>query len=157
MKHVMSAMDPNRALQKAMHDQDFKTIKRILKNPGVDLDQRDESHGLQTILMRLCHLHLDSEKREEIFNLIMNRKPDVNIQDSSGRTALAHACIAEKLDIIQGLSLRHDCSPNIADNYGNSALTFTVRSGNVKVVQRFLESFRHHGIDMDHRNAKGKP
>ncbi len=149
-------MDLNRTLQKAMHDLDFLTIRDIMKNPGVDPDQRDESNGLQTILMRLCHLHLDSEKREETFNLIMKRKPDVNIQDSSGRTALVHACIAEKLEIIQGLSLRHDCSPNIVDNYRNSALTYTVRSRNVKIVQGFLESFRHHGIDMNHKNAKGK-
>ncbi len=143
MKHF-SNMDMNKQLLRAISDLDFEAIIDTLQDEGIDPDQRDVAHGLQTILMRLCHLHLDSEKRQEIFDLIMDKNPNINIQDSSGRTALVHACIAEKLDIIQGLSLRQDCNPNIVDDDENSALTYTVRSRNVNVVQIFLESFKHH-------------
>ena len=88
--------------------------------------------------------------------MILARSPTVNLQDSSGRTALMHACIAEKLDIIQALACIEECDPNVTDEDMNSALTYAVRSRKPPVVETLLVAFKTHGLDVNHRNNKGK-
>ena len=149
-------MDEDKILHKSLSNLDFHAIIRSLHESEINVDFRDVTHGLQTLLMRLCHVPVDDVKRREILYLILARNPSVNIQDSSGRTALMHACIAEKLDVIQALSSSADCDPNIADDDMNSALTYAVRSRKPPVVETLLVAFKNHGLYVNHRNNKGE-
>ena len=149
-------MDPNKKLHKLLSELDFEGTIKNLKESQIDVDFRDVTHGLQTLLMRLCHVPADDAKRREILFLILARNPSINIQDSSGRTALMHACIAEKLDIIQALSSIEDCDPNVVDEDINSALTYAVRSRKPHVVEILLVGFKDQGLNVNHRNKRGK-
>ena len=131
-------MDEDKKLHRLLSDLNFHAVIKNLKETEINVDLRDVTHGLQTLLMRLCHVPVDDAKRREILYLILARGPTVNIQDSSGRTALMHACIAEKLDIIQALSGIEECDPNVTDEDMNSALTYAVRSRKPLVVETLL-------------------
>ena len=150
-----ASMDEDKKLHRLLSDLNFHAVIKNLKETEINVDFRDVSHGLQTLLMRLCHVPVDDVKRGEILYLILARSPTVNIQDSSGRTALMHACIAEKLDIIQALSSIEECDPNVTDDDMNSALTYAVRSRKPAVVETLLVAFKTHGLDVNHRNNKG--
>ena len=152
----MENMDDDKVLHKALSNLDFHAIIKSLRESEINVDFRDVTHGLQTVLMRLCHVPADDATRQEILYLILAQNPSLNIQDSSGRTALMHACIAEKLDVIQALSTVDDCDPNTTDEDMNSALTYAVRSRKCPVVKTLLVAFRNHGLNVNHRNNKGE-
>ena len=76
-------------------------------------------------------------------------------QDGGGRTALAHACIAEKEDILSALASVPGCDPNITDNDGNTPLMYAVRSRHPTMVQSIIEAFRGHDLDVNCVNDKG--
>lgn len=105
--------------------------------------------------MRLCHVHASPEDRGDIFRLLIERGASVNAQDSSGRTALTHSCIAEKTDLVGLLSKIPDCDPNILDNDGNHALMYAVKSRQVAVVKKLITCFKDRGLDINHKNNKG--
>ena len=75
--------------------------------------------------------------------------------DSCGRTALAHACIGEKTDVIQRLAALPECDADIADVDGNTPLIYAVKSRKVHVCQILLDSFKGR-VDVDAVNNKGK-
>ena len=134
----------------------IEEIMQLLESETIDLNDRDPIHGLQTCLMRLCHLHVDTSNRALILSSILRHQPDVNIQDSSGRTALAHACIAEKTDIIERLSEVRECDPNIADSDGNTPLMYAVKSRKPPVVEQIILAFKNRRLHVNHINNKGK-
>ena len=147
-------MDSTEELQKAFANCDTNTITSLLSQECyLDVDSRDVNHGLQTILMQTCHIHVDSSTRKDIFNKLIQRGANVNLVDGSGRTALAHACIAERADIVELLSELKECDVNIPDNDGNTPIIYAVRSRNVKVVTVLLDGFRN--VDVNHANNKG--
>ena len=148
-------MNPQKALYWSLTNLDIGGIMELLSMPAIDIDERDTARGLQTVLMRLCHLHISDDDRDTILRLIISREPDVNVQDSSGRTALAHACIAERTDVIECLARIPQCDPNVRDNDGNTPLLYAVKSRKVKVVQAMLSFFSGKGLKVDAVNNKG--
>ena len=111
-------------LHQAFTDADTQQIRAVLlgRATDLDIDQRDEARGLQTVLMRLCHLHIEAAERADILQLVLDRRPAINVTDSGGRTALTHACIAERTDVISRLAALPDCDPDVTDEDGNTVL-----------------------------------
>ena len=106
--------------------------------------------------MRLCHLHLDLEDRSAILDLLLHHcHVDVNATDVGGRTALCHACIAEKVDVISALAEVPECDPNKVDRDGNTPLIYAVKSRKVHIVDSILNSFFKKGLNVDYTNKKG--
>lgn len=146
------------SLHQAFTEGNSRQIRDVLlnnDNQSLSINQRDEARGLQTVLMRLCHLHMNQSERSEILQLILERDPDINFTDSSGRTALTHACIAEKTDVVRSLAALPGCDPNIVDEDGNTALIYAVKSRRADIVQVFLQCFQGR-VDVDIVNNKGK-
>lgn len=79
---------------------------------------------------------------------------DVNLQDSSGSTALIHACqIAKRdmIDVVELLLLRPDIDVNVQDNEGNTALMQSCKTQTIfpEIVEMLLS---HPDIDVNIRN-----
>ena len=51
-----------------------------LKREDGDVDIRDHSHGLQTFMMRLCHVRITHEERQGIMDQLLKRHANVNLQ-----------------------------------------------------------------------------
>lgn len=149
-------------LRQAFNNCDVSEILQLLKTSGdtTNLNFRDEAHGLQSLLMRLCHLHITPEERREITGCLLAprpRSPDINAVDIAGRTALCHSCIAERTDMIAALSQDPACDPNVADKDGNTPLIYAVKSRRAEVVEALIDCFMPRGLDVNHCNKKGRP
>ncbi|XP_052787115.1 uncharacterized protein LOC128222223 isoform X2 [Mya arenaria] len=129
-------------------------INTISENEDVEIDYQDVTHDLQTLLMHLCYVDIDTSSLLAFLEAIFNKGPDVNIQDRLGRTVLMHACIANLPMFIEGLLEYGDTDVTILDSDGNSALTYAVQNCDVYVVEDIL----HHegGITLlSHQNRQG--
>lgn len=149
-------MDVNKDIFNAISDNDVNKVLNLLNSvhSQVDINKQDVHHGLQTILMRICHMHITSDQRTSILDEIPPWKPDLNIQDGTGRSVLCHACIAEKTEVLLWLHQQDGLDADLADNDGNTALIYAVRSGNADLVQTLLSSFQ--SINSNHKNVKGE-
>ena len=79
--NLHSAMEYRQALQEAFTAADADAIlDLLLEQHMVDVDARDASHGLQTYLMRLCHIRVSPEQRALILHRILDMNADVNLQ-----------------------------------------------------------------------------
>ena len=152
--HTVTMTNPQKALNWALTNADVDAILDVLSSGEVDVDERDRACGMQTVLMRLCHLRITEDERCLILRVILRNDPDVNVKDTSGRTALTHACIAEKTDIIEYLSDLPHCDPAVKDNDGNTPLMHAVRSRRVHIVDALLRCF-YDRLDINAKNNKG--
>jgi hypothetical protein len=145
-------------LFEAISDNNPDLLLQLLNDPrnGIEVNERDKAHGLQTLLMRACHLHVTTEQRAAILDSTMLLGPNVNLLDGGGRSCLCHACISEKMEVVELLASCPETDPNIADSDGNTALLYAVRSRNPTVVSRLIELFLLRGLDVNHVNFKGK-
>ncbi|XP_071098283.1 ankyrin repeat domain-containing protein 34B-like [Haliotis cracherodii] len=113
-------------LLNAIDDEDF------------DPDERDRIHDLQTFLMKICHMGLDNYGESAILDSLDAKTPDYHAQDAQGRTALMHACIARKSNVVQFVTSR--CSDvTQRDNDGNTVLVYAIRSGDSDIIENILD------------------
>ena len=119
--------------------------KNSLEHSDVINDVDNPSTEQQTTLMRLCHLRVQGDCGALMRLALRRPSADINCCDRRGRTALMHACIAKRVDLVKLLSRRSDCDPNICDKEGRSALMYAIASSNEAV----LKSLLHHCPDID--------
>lgn len=138
----------------ALNGNDVDQVLSLLRNGDVNIDNRDVTHDLQTFLMRVCYIDLATSDLLLVLEAIFNLKPDVNIQDSWGRTVLMHSCIANKPVLIEGL-LEYDVTDvGVIDFDGNSVLTYAVQNCDAYTVEDIL--LHKTGPSLIHvHNAKG--
>ncbi|OWF41270.1 uncharacterized protein LOC110462710 [Mizuhopecten yessoensis] len=129
----------HRNLEKAIQQNNTEKILSLVVNENVDVNSRDISHDLLTILMKVCYLEIPDRDIVDIINEVLEREPDVNMQDSLGRTAIMHACISGKGDVVDCLVSDPDSRIDIFDFDGNSALMYAVKTGSLPIVKRILD------------------
>lgn len=126
-------------LWRALNDGNVDHVISILRENDVNVDYRDVTHDLQTFLMRVCYVELETSQLLNVLEAIFDLHPDVNIQDSWGRTVLMHACIANKPVLIEGLLEYEDTDVSLTDFDGNSALTYAVQHCDKFTVEDILQ------------------
>ena len=110
----------------------------MLRSGQVDLDQRDASHDLTTVVMKTCHMNVETEAYQSIIKTLEDLNFDTDVTDAQGRTALMHACVGGKLRMFYFL-LSLKSGTQRVDNDGNSTLVYAIKSGNVNFVEMVLE------------------
>ncbi|KAL4216518.1 hypothetical protein ACF0H5_024241 [Mactra antiquata] len=138
----------------ALIKHDVDQMMSLLSTNDVNIDFRDVTHDLQTFLMRLCYVDLNTSDLMQILEAVFNLIPDVNVQDSWGRTVLMHSCIANKPMFIEGL-LEYDLTDiSVIDFDGNSALTYAIQHCDFYTVEDIV--LHSTGSSLIHvHNAKG--
>lgn len=142
-------------LRERLNAGDVDYVIEALQNDDVDVDHRYVTHDLQTLLMNLCYVNLETSSVFAILNAILGRSPDVNIQDSWGRTALVHACIANRPCIIEKLLEYEHMNLGVIDFDGNSALSYAVQNCDIYTLEDLLQH-RDGSSLLSIHNAKGK-
>ena len=136
-------------------DGDINSAVALIQNPDVDVNYRDVTHDLQTLMMRICYMTLSITDLERVLAAIFEKSPDVNTQDSWGRTALMHACIANKPGYIEGLLEHDNTDVTVTDFDGNNALSYAVQNCDIYTMEDILN--HQHGATLATKiNAKGK-
>ena len=136
-------------------DGDIDAAVAMLEENDVDIDYRDVTHDLQTLLMRLCYYKLSVSDYDRVLAAIFDKSPDVNVQDSWGRTFLMHACIANKPVCVEGLLSYEGTDVTIADFDGNTALSYAVQNCDIYTMEDIL-SHKDGGSLVVKHNAKGR-
>lgn len=126
-------------LQLALQSSDFSAIKSIVENDTFDVNWRDVTHDLQSLVMKLCYVNLSEKEVIQILEAILEKDPDLNLQDSHGRTALMHACIGGKEELADWLISDPTTRVEVFDFDGNSALSHAVRGCSDRTVRRLLD------------------
>lgn len=75
----------------------------------------------------------------EIAQMLLDKRPDVNVEDEKGQTAMHHAASRGRLEIVQ-LLLDSRADTSIRDNNGSTALECATREGHQEVVQALLNA-----------------
>ncbi|XP_060083885.1 ankyrin repeat domain-containing protein 34B-like [Ylistrum balloti] len=129
----------HRNLEKAIQQNNVEKILNLIRNENVHVNSRDVGHDLLTVLMKVCYLEIPDCDIVNIINEILEREPDVNMQDSLGRTAIMHACISGKSDVVDCLINDPDSRIDIFDFDGNSALMYAVKTGSLPIIKRIMD------------------
>lgn len=139
---LQGGMNPNAknengetALTYAIQYKDPKVIKVLIEK--ADFNMKDDL-GNSPI-----HLAVTT-KKDEIFDLLLEKNADVNLSGQSGKTknqtALYAAVLKDREDLVQKL-LEKGANPNIADGDGAYPLSEAVvrKSANPQIVKRLLD------------------
>ncbi|XP_034947604.1 protein HOS4-like [Chelonus insularis] len=78
---------------------------------------------------------------------------DVNITDSSGRSAISYMAGNGSADVLEIVLSYSNANPNLPDNEGNTPLHFAAQAGQAECLNILLQ--KSSGIELDARNVLG--
>lgn len=139
----------------ALYDANIDEVVKLVNENEFDVNFRDVTHDLQTLLMRTCYVELETSQIQRVFEAFFEQSPDVNIKDSWGRTVLMHACIANKPCIIEGLLEYEPTDVTVIDFEGNSALSYALQYSDLYTLEDILSHSSGPKL-LDVHNAKGQ-
>jgi ankyrin repeat protein/predicted DNA-binding WGR domain protein len=156
----------------AMLKGQFGCVKRMLKEPNVDVNQKDDDG--RTLLAQ-CVMMLNEEALEQLEFLITEKKADPNIPDNGGNSALHILCSSSppqcpnynasseelsawNLKAVQwqidacNILLNGGADINMANSTGLTAVFGAIVSGNIKLMEMLMEK----GADLSIVSSDGR-
>ncbi|XP_052085278.1 uncharacterized protein LOC127722476 [Mytilus californianus] len=118
---------------------DIEKIKTLINNPKFEVNVRDVTQDLQTPMMKLCYSEIPDSSLMAIMDLLLERYADLNLQDSSGKTAMMHACLARRTTIADYIISDPTSRLEMFDFDGNSVLSHAVKNIDYIITKRILE------------------
>ncbi|KAI9921239.1 hypothetical protein PsorP6_000510 [Peronosclerospora sorghi] len=118
--------------------EDQLEIVRYLVANGAMLNLQEKKHRFTPLMLALAQ---QPPSFEEIFQILLKGKPDLNVQDSSGQTALHLATEYEEETVLK-LLLKAKANVNAVDMKKMTALHIAVGKGNLEIVQLLIETGR---------------
>lgn len=82
---------------KALESKNLNILTKILDG-GFPVDEPLLDHSRQTMLMACCEI---KDSSAESCSIILKYNPEINLQDTLGRTALHFACRAGRADLVK--------------------------------------------------------
>merc|ERR1712106_1089087 len=118
-----------------------ESVKLLLKHARCTDDY--VNHTDDTGTCALLYAAANSNTDTEITKMILNRPgTEVNNGDDQGFTALHHAMVKNKTDIVRVLLANSNLKLDILDNYGANALIEACTSNCIDCVELFIEDKR---------------
>ena len=158
MSDRRTLLDPTKNLEDSLNTNNVHRIKSAINMPCVNLNIRIHKHQQMTILMRFCYMDISPKSRKDLTNLVLQFEDDfeLNAQDSTGKTALMHACIQQDEAMIELLSENGMTDPDIVDDEGNTALMHSCRTGNPDIVETLITYFKKYDLKVNATNNQGE-
>lgn len=132
-------------------------LRYLLEKRGENIDTRDSKR--QTALMVAVYTKYASKKiSRSVLDLVLKANPDLNVVDSSARTALIHACMSNNLQAVRLLVSENalDLWMDAQDCEGMTSLMYAVRNKNSKMVAVLLSPWKQLGLSKILENKYGE-
>jgi len=127
-------------LHEAIKNNDIETLKPLLKNQEIDLNQQDLS-GNSALYFAV------QENNFEAVRLLLNAGAEVNITNNESSTPIQRAAYVGNYEIV-ALLLRYNADPNITNKIGNTALHCAAK------ICRLLSFFNQHDLTKYNESEK---
>lgn len=147
---VTSHLNSDLQLSEAVTQGKSRVVKRLLDSRA---NPNHTNEAGQTPLMLACSIQ-DDESRKTIFQLLLRKGADVNLQDVRGLTVLMSAIQVEDEGTIHSI-LSHGYNVQLADVDGNNALSYASATGNEQLVQTLVRAFKRQRASIDLQNHQG--
>jgi hypothetical protein len=125
--------------------EDFKPMRQKLKEKPFELDNQDENG--KTVLINIVELRGNTEQMW----VLLDYGADPNIQDNEGKTALHHACIVDRKDMIICLLL-FGADPEIEDNEGKKC--FEDYKDDMSLIKEKIDDIKKEFIILTRKRRK---
>ncbi|KAL4236827.1 hypothetical protein ACF0H5_005214 [Mactra antiquata] len=125
---------------------------RYLVDRGEDLDQKDEER--RTALM-LCAFIEPEKWGIGICRLLIENGATLFYKDKYGLNAFHYAVIYERVELCRVYLKAIDFNLNEGDKAGNTALHYSVRSGNVAITRLIAQMYVKYRINFEKANNEG--
>ena len=142
------------ALVKAIEQKRFKQAELLLQL-GDNVNQREKLSG-KTPLLAVCFLE-DENVACCITKKLLHRGADVCLKDVQGTSPLMQACKLGKEKLAQVLIDSEECDFGASDNNGNTALIYSVETGNSRITKALTKAMNIYDVRVvDKANNKGE-
>lgn len=147
---ITSHLDHNTQLMEAIAQAKPRLVRRLLDT------RADPNHqaGAKMLspLMLACEIK-EEAARESIFELLLNKGADINLQDASRQTVLMKVIINGLTNVGKLLKLGADV--RVEDVDGNVALSYAAEAGDAEWVHVLVREGKRRGVHIDHQNLHG--
>jgi hypothetical protein len=145
-----SHFDQNAQLLEAIGQGKSRVVRRLLDSRADPNYQGGPNKACP--LMQACEIK-DDAVRESIFELLLNKGADLNLQDVSGQTVLMKAILNGIPEVTRLIKLGADV--RLEDIDGNLALNHAAEAGDTEWTHLLVREGKRKGAHIDHQNLQG--
>lgn len=145
-----SHFDQNAQLLEAITQGKPRVVRRLLESKADPNYQGGPK--MVSPLMQACEIK-EETARESIIELLLSKGADINLQDTSGQTALMKAILNGIPEASKLIKLGADVRLEDAD--GNIALNYAAEIGDAEWTHMMVREGKKKGVHIDHQNLHG--
>ena len=149
---ISSHLDHNAQLLEAISQGKPRLVRRLLCSKSDPNYQGGTK--MMTPLMLACEI-TDEDTREEIIALLLDNNTTMDLQNTSGQTALMKAVLINDITAIKKF-LKHGADIMIEDADANTSLSYSAEMGCTECLRMLVkEGKRRKNFNIDHQNLQG--
>lgn len=149
---ISSHLDHNAQLLEAITQAKPRLVRRLLCSKADPNYQGGTK--MMSPLMLACEI-TDEDTREAIIELLLDKNAIIDLQDTSGQTAMMKAVLINDITTVRNF-LKHGADIMIEDADANSSLSYSAEMGCTECLRTLVkEGKRRKNFNIDHQNLQG--
>ncbi|KAM9367972.1 ankyrin repeat domain-containing protein 34B [Phaethornis superciliosus] len=136
------------SLIRAVYQRRLRLTRLLLEGGAYVNESNDRGETPLMIACRTKHSDAQSVSKAKMVKYLLENMADPNIQDTSGKTALIHACQEKAGPEVVSLLLKSGADPSLQDHSNRSALVYAINSEDRETLKILLSACREQGKEV---------